>query len=119
MDYAHQRIGWLAESGLYPPIAPQRLSRGCDMGVSGQVGAPADHDPHRRDLVSITVNRQPVEIHRGHQPVSEIKRVGNVPVADELAEVVNGKLVPLDYQSAVTIKGCEEFVSHPRDSAAS
>lgn len=89
------------------------------MGVSEQVGAGVDHDGHSREIVTIKVNTIDRDIHRGRQPVSEIKRVGEVPLADELAQVVDGKLVPLDDNGAVTIKGGEVFVSHPRDSSSS
>jgi hypothetical protein len=90
------------------------------MSVSEQVGVTTDHDDgHSQKVVTITVNNTDVEIHRGREPVSEIKRVGGVPQADELAQVVDGRLVPLDDNSAVTIKGGEVFVSHPRDSSAS
>ena len=90
------------------------------MGLSEQVGATTDHDDgHGREIVTIKVNNQDREIHRGRQSVSEIKRVGEVPQADELAQVVDGMLVPLDDNGAVTVKGGEVFVSHPRDSSSS
>jgi len=90
------------------------------MSVSEQVGATTDHDDgHSQKVVTIMVNNTDVEIHRGREPVSEIKRVGGVPQADELAQVVDGRLVPLDDNGAVTINGGEVFVSHPRDSSAS
>lgn len=76
-------------------------------------------DEKRRDQVTITVDGQQKSIHRGHQPVSEIKRVGGVPQADVLEQVLDGKLVPLDDDGGVVIKGNEVFISHPRDSASS
>ena len=90
------------------------------MSVREQVGAAVNHDDgHGREIVTIKVNTIDRDIHRGRQPVSEIKRVGEVQQADELAQVVDGKLVPLDDSGAVTIKGGEVFVSHPRDSSSS
>ena len=74
---------------------------------------------HGSDVVTIIVNSVERQIHRGRQPVSEIKRVGEVPQADQLEQVIDGKLVPLADDAAVTIKGGEEFVSHPRDSGSS
>ncbi len=74
---------------------------------------------HGSEVVTIIVNSLEREIHRGRQPVSEIKRVGEVPQADQLEQVIDGKLVPLADDGAVTIKGGEEFVSHPRDSGSS
>ncbi len=72
----------------------------------------------RRDVVEIMVNGVESKIHRGRRTVAEIKEVGGVLRADELEQIVNGKLIPLDDDGAVTIKGGEQFVSHPRDSAA-
>jgi len=90
------------------------------MGVTEQMGAATDHDDgHGQEIVTINVNNHERDIHRGRQSVSEIKRIGEVAPADELAQVVDGKLVPLEDAAAVTIKGGEVFVSHPRDSASS
>ena len=98
-------------------------------GGTGKVGATitadnattiGDGGDHGRDVVSIKVNDEPVQIHRGRQPVSEIKRVGSVASADELAEVVEGQpLKPLADDGFVVIKGGEEFVSYPKDSSSS
>lgn len=76
-------------------------------------------DDHRQDVVTITVNNKPREIHRGRQTVEEIKRVGGVAMADELEQVIDGKLTPLADNGSVVIKGDERFVSHPRDSGSS
>lgn len=70
-------------------------------------------------LVTITVNHIDHKIHRGRQTVADIKTVGNVPLADDLEQVVDGKLIPLPDGGAVTIKGGELFVSHPKDSGSS
>ncbi len=74
--------------------------------------------PEEGPEVTITVNNMPKLIHRGHRTVAEIKAVGGVPQADDLEQVVDGKLVPLRDDGAVTIKGREVFVSHPKDSAS-
>jgi hypothetical protein len=74
---------------------------------------------HRRDTVTITINEVPTTIHRGRQTVVELKKVGNIALADELEQVIEGKLTPLLDDGNVTIKGGEMFVSHPRDSGSS
>jgi hypothetical protein len=74
---------------------------------------------HGRDEVTITVNNQAYQIHRGRQSVAAIKRLAGIPQADELGEDVNGTLTPLADGGAVTIKGGERFVSYPKDSASS
>lgn len=76
-------------------------------------------DPGTGPMVSIIINGQPVSIHRGHQTVAEIKKAGGVNLVHELEQVKNGELVPLPDNGAVTLKGGEIFVSHPRDSASS
>ena len=77
-----------------------------------------DH-PQTGEYVSITVNRVSKQIHRGHQTVAEIKAAGGVPASDELEQVINGVLTPLQDTGAVTIKGGEVFISHPRDNSSS
>ena len=75
---------------------------------------------HGQHTVSIKVNDKSVEIHRGRQTVREIKRIGGVPAADELAQVIEGQpLKPLADDGHVVLKGGEEFVSYPKDSSSS
>jgi len=84
--------------------------------------ATSDHSQEAHSggpAVTITVNNMQYPIHRGHQTVSAIKTAGKVSLADDLEQVVDGKLVPLLDNGAVTIKGDEMFVSHPKDSASS
>jgi hypothetical protein len=69
--------------------------------------------------VEIKINDKPYEVKRGRYTVSELKKIGNVPPADELEELIDGKLVPLDDQATVLIKGCEQFFSHKRDGSSS
>jgi hypothetical protein len=69
--------------------------------------------------VSITINGTAREIHRGHQTVAAIKAVGGVPIADDLEQLVDETLKLLPDDGAVTIKGGETFVSHPKDSGSS
>jgi hypothetical protein len=76
-------------------------------------------DKETGPIVTITINSKRKEIHRGHQTVAAIKKLGDVPAADELEQVIQGKLTPLPDDGAVTIKGGEAFISHPRDSGSS
>jgi hypothetical protein len=69
--------------------------------------------------VHITINGVTKLIHRGRQTVADIKTVGGVPAADELEQVINGKLTPLSDDGAVTIKGGEIFMSHVRSGGSS
>jgi hypothetical protein len=75
--------------------------------------------PQTGPEVAISINTQPIQIHRGNRPVVEIKDAGHVPRADELEQIVNGKLVPLADDGSVVIKGGEQFVSHPRSGGSS
>jgi hypothetical protein len=86
----------------------------------GTVGSGGDD--HRKDTVTITINNKQYLTHRGRQSVSDIKKLGGVPQADELAEVIVGNtppLTPLADDGHVTIKGGEIFISYPRDSGSS
>jgi hypothetical protein len=76
-------------------------------------------DPEQGPDVTITVDTKPYKIHRGHRTVAEIKNVAGVPLAFELEQLVNGKLTPLPDDGAVTLKGGEIFLSHPKDGGAS
>lgn len=89
------------------------------MNANGEIGlAKKEAATRAGPIVDIMVNGVEFEIHRGRRTVAEIKEVGGVLRADELEQIVDGKLIPLDDDGAVTIKGGEQFVSHPRDSAA-
>lgn len=73
----------------------------------------------RKDFVQITVNNTPRNIHRGRQTVAEIKTVGEVPPADMLEQLIEGRLTPLEDNAAITIKGNEIFISHARSGTSS
>lgn len=80
---------------------------------------PPANEPEKGPIVNITINNVSKPIHRGRATVAEIKALGAVATADELEEVVAGKLTPLLDDGSVTIKGGEVFISHPRDSGSS
>ncbi|SHF82114.1 Multiubiquitin [Flavobacterium fluvii] len=69
-------------------------------------------------LVEIHINTKSYPISRGKHTVVEIKKLGGVPAAHELEELINGKLVSLADDSSVLIKGCEKFFSHVRDGSS-
>jgi hypothetical protein len=73
---------------------------------------------HER-TVAIIVNTHEYRIDRGVEKVAEIKKIGHVPLADDLEQVIAGKLVPLPDDGSVDIKGGERFISHPKDSGSS
>ena len=74
---------------------------------------------HGKDFVSITVDGKECQIHRGRQTVSEIKQVGKVPAADELSQIIDGKITPIPDDGSVVIKGGEIFVSNRRSGGSS
>lgn len=75
---------------------------------------PEGPHPEPGPEVHITINGTSKLIHRGRRTVVEIKTLGGVPLADELEQLIAGKLTPLPDAGAVTIKGGEVFVSHVR-----
>lgn len=88
--------------------------------ATGKERHAGDGREHGQDRVSIKVNDGSVEIHRGSQTVGEIKRLGGVAAADELAQVLEGQpLKSLADDGRVVIRGGEEFVSYPKDSSSS
>ena len=88
-----------------------------------QEGHPLHGDQHegqgnRADCarnVEIHVNSRNVALHPGHYTIPTLKRVSNVPLSDDLDELVDCALVPLPDDGHVTIRGCEIFVSHVKD----
>ncbi len=83
--------------------------------------APTDpnaHD-HGDQKVPIFVNKDQYFVNRGPETVAYIKEVGHVPAADELEELIQGKLVPLSDDGSVDVKGGEKFFSHPRTGGSS
>lgn len=69
--------------------------------------------------VEITINGNPYQIRRGRHSVAEIKTLGNVPLTDDLEQVINGQLTLLPDDGHVVIHGQEVFASHPKTGASS
>lgn len=75
------------------------------------------HEDER--LVIIHINGNDYKIHRGKHTVAEIKTLGSIPLSHDLEEMIQGKLIPLDDNGFVIIKGGEEFFSHVKDGSSS
>ena len=75
-------------------------------------------EEHRKDCVIIIINDVEKEIHRGSQSVSVIKTIGEVPLNHMLEQLIEGKLVPLNDNGSVAIKGGEIFIGHVKDGAS-
>jgi hypothetical protein len=69
---------------------------------------------HPDARVEITIDGVKHNVPAGQIAVSELKKIGKVPVADELIQLIAGQLTPLADNTTVCIVGGEEFVSHPR-----
>ncbi len=81
--------------------------------TSVQVGSEHEQDTTKGSSeVTIAINDKPYEVHRGRQTVVYLKELGGVPQNYELDEVKDGRLVPLDDDGSVTIKGGEIFKSN-------
>ena len=70
-------------------------------------------------LVVITINNLEVRIRPGRHSVAEIKAAGHVPAADDLEQIVDGKMHLLPDDGHVVVKGHEVFVSHPKSTSSS
>ena len=80
---------------------------------------PEQSESHAKDEVGIKINNVDYSVHRGRISVVELKKISGVPQADVMEQLLEGKLVDLEDNGFVTIKGREVFISHPRDSASS
>jgi hypothetical protein len=77
------------------------------------------HHDRLHEEVCITINTVEKSIHRGRHTVVEIKNLGGIPLADDLDEVVDGKLIPVADDGSVEICGGEVFLGHPKDGGSS
>src|SRR5262245_30837973 len=86
-----------------------------------EVIEPALHEgkDSEHGTVSITIDGKSLRIRRGVHSVAELKKLGHVPAEYALDQVICGKMEPLPDDGKVHIRGCEEFVSHPKDSSSS
>jgi hypothetical protein len=78
-----------------------------------------DEERHHSDLVQITINNNPVEIHRGEHTVAELKSLGSIPAAYVLIQVIDGTFHQLPDNGHVVIKGGEVFLGQPRTGQSS
>ncbi len=100
--------------------SPQDLLIGLDDPVLFQDGpvfyTRRHHGPH---TINITINGDPYTLHEHKVSVKKLKQMAKIPLADELARVVDGQLVPLDDNATVEVKCGDAFHSHPRDNGSS
>jgi hypothetical protein len=81
--------------------------------------SPSETPTEDRKDVKIKINGVDYPIERGRHSVAQIKTLGHVALADELEQVIDGKLHPLPDDGSIEIKGGEVFVSHPRSGGSS
>ena len=74
--------------------------------------------PQTGPIVTVIVDTQPKEVHRGDYIVSDFKKLVGVDPTRELDQVVAGEFKPLDDNARIVIKGGEVFVSHLRTGAS-
>ena len=75
-------------------------------------------DRHQ-DEVLIHINKVEKHVPKGTCTVVQIKNWGNVPQADDLEQLIQGKLVPLQDSGSVQIDREVKFVSHPQGGSSS
>lgn len=75
--------------------------------------------PVDRQTVSVSINSTEHRIARGNHTVAALKKLGGVALADDLEQVIDGRLTPLRDDGSVVIEGGERFVSHPKDAGSS
>lgn len=72
-----------------------------------------------KDIVQVYIDGQKVDVARGIVPVSQIKNLGGIADGYQLAQDVDGRLVPLASDASIDIQGCEVFESRPPAGGAS
>ncbi len=69
--------------------------------------------------VPVTIDSRTVEIQSREYPITQLKDALGVDPSRELEQVVDGKLVPLNDNGKLHIRGGESFVSHVRGGGSS
>jgi len=82
-------------------------------------GVAEGREDKRQSFVEVTIDGNPMKIHRGHYVVSDLKEALGVSPDYELDQVIDGEFKPLDDTAKIVIKGDEVFVSHVRRGGAS
>ncbi|MBT62888.1 MAG: hypothetical protein CML13_06715 [Puniceicoccaceae bacterium] len=72
-----------------------------------------------QDDVTITIDGKEYPIKSGQSTVKAIKDMASVKHGDELVQIINGDITPLEDGGSVCIEGGEVFVSHPRQGGSS
>lgn len=76
------------------------------------------NDKHH-DEVLVHINKVDKRVLKGTYTVVQIKDWGGVPQADELEQLIQGKLVPLPDDGSVQIDHEEKFISNPKGGGSS
>ena len=79
----------------------------------------AKTDHGRPPTVHVTINGDPFQVPPGRVEVPRLKKLAGVPAADELAELKDGKVVPLPDDGFADTEQCDVFTSYPRSCASS
>lgn len=78
-----------------------------------------EHFYVKKRIVSIRINYKEYQISRGHHSVNELKELAGVKLSDELDQLIEHQLLPLEDSATVTIVGGEQFFAHVRDGSSS
>jgi hypothetical protein len=72
----------------------------------------AEHSAEK--TVKLTINGKEYHLPEGKIPVAVLKKVAGIPAADEVAELKDGKVIPLPDDGFADAERCEVFTSYPR-----
>jgi len=78
-----------------------------------------EHFYVKKRVVSIRINYKEYQIARGQHSVNELKELAGVKLSDELDQLIEHQLLPLEDSATVTIVGGEQFFAHVRDGSSS
>jgi len=73
------------------------------------------------ELVNITINGKDYPVRPGNHPVAQLRTIPtpNIPPEDNLCQMIDGDLKPLDNHGRIDIKGGEVFASNCPSGGAS
>jgi hypothetical protein len=77
------------------------------------------HDEHCEVRVKVPFNNKEVFLYKGNLAVETLKRLADIPLTDDLDQLIGSKIVALPDDGKVHITGYEIFLHHPKDGGSS
>lgn len=96
------------------------MSNAANRDCAGNSGGSAERPPTIGiSDVDILIDGRTFRVAPGRHRVSDLKALAGIAAADELSQIVDGKLVLLQNDAGIVVRGGEQFVSNPPSGGSS